>query len=810
MTAGPPDPSLSLRTGRLTTFASPTAAERWRFALALFAVALAILVATLAPSVTLWDAGEFLAASRISGIPHPPGTPLWVMVAHTWATLLHFGSWAWRINLLTAVASAAGTAGLGLVAWETLRRVPALAAAGTPKWLVQVGAGGAALAGSFTFTNWQNSNETEVYAIAMFVIALVCWLLHRWRELRGTERADRILLVILYLAGLSIGNHLLALLVGPAVVAFLTLVSREAPLKDPAERSQEHATTAVVAGIWFLLIGLGLGSTGLSIVGATGFLVAAMWAATHRRTAFATVALVVAVIGITSYLFLYIRAGQHPMINEAQPDNWQSLLDVIRRKQYPPRGPFDDPTVQHGAGNPGRSLTIIAMQIVNYFQYFFWQWGMGTVDWRRIVPFASLYTLFGLVGSAAHRRADRSGWGMFIVLFLTTGLGLMAYMNFKPGFSLFYRQYPDFSLHEVRERDYFFVVSYVVWGIWAGMGLVLLARKAYASVAGAFKPLVAGAVLALCLTPVVTNWAEAGRARPPVAMLAHDFAYDLLNSVPPYGILITYGDNDTFPLWYAQEVEGIRPDVTIVCLALAQTDWYLRQLRDNPNRSFVDSASAPHWRGRGGPRPDWPVHSMTDAEIAGIAGVLHPVNQNTPVQLGPIAHVIPAGAVLAPNDIGVLRIIQQNLGRRPIAWAVSAGRNFLGLDQYLVQQGLAVMLQPTLPDSTERRFAPRSLNGVLLDLPATERLVDSVYLRAGLDAVEDRPAMESAAEGVAGNLSQPIILLAVAADARGDIATAVKYLELAVRMRPDPQLKAALQQERQRMLTATVPGIPRP
>ncbi len=795
---------------------SPTAAERWRFALVLFAVALAILSATLAPSVTLWDAGEFLAASKILGVPHPPGAPLWVMLAHTWATVIGVGSWVWRVNLLTAVASAAGTACFGLVAWETLRRVPALAEAGAPRWLVQVGAGGAALAGAFTFTNWQNSNETEVYAIAMFVIALVCWLLHRWRELRGTERADRILLVILYLAGLSIGNHLLALLVGPAVVAFLTLVSREAPLKDPVERSQEHATTAVVAGTWFLLIGLGLGSTGLIVIGATGFVVAAVWAATHRRAAFASVALVVAVIGITSYLFLYIRSGQHPMINEAQPDNWQSLLDVIRRKQYPPRGPFDDPTVPHGRGNPGRSLTIIGMQLVNYFQYFFWQWGMGTVDWKRIVPFASLYSLLGVVGATAHRRADRSGWGLFMVLFLTTGLGLMAYMNFKPGSSLFFKQYPDFANHEVRERDYFFVVSFVVWGIWAGMGLTLLARKAYASVVvaairpRAFRPLAAGAVLALCLIPVATNWAGASRARPPVARLAHDFAYDLLNSVPPYGILITYGDNDTFPLWYAQEVEGIRPDVTIVCLALAQTDWYLRQLRDNPTRTFVDSGSAPHWQGKAGPRPDWPVHTMTDAEIAGIAGALHPVNQNTPVQLGPIAHVIPAGAILAPNDIGVLRIIQQNLGRRPIAWAVSAGRSFLGLDEHVVQEGLAMSLKPALPDSTDPRYAPRSLNGVLLDLPTTARLVDSVYLRAGLDAVDDRPEMESAAEGVAGNMTQPIILLAVAADARGDIATAMRYLELAVRMRPDPQLKGALEQERQRMMTEQVPAIPRP
>ena len=787
-----------------------TVSPRWRFALALFLVALGLLVATLAPTVTLWDAGEFLAASRIAGIPHPPGTPLWVMLAHAWGSVVVLGSWAWRINLMTAVASAAGTACFGLVVWETLRRVPALAETGMPRWFAPVGAGGAALAGAFTFTNWQNSNETEVYALAVFVIGFATWSLHRWRELRGTAAADRLLLVILYLAGLSIGNHLLALLAGPAVVAFLVLVSRGSPLQDPSERSREHATTAVVGGTWLLLIGLGLGNTGISVVGAACFVVAAIWAFTHGRGAFATVALAVSLIGLTSYLFLFIRAGQHPMLNEAQPDNWDSLLGVIRREQYGIRTPFDDPTVPHGPMNPGRSLTIIGLQLVNYFQYFSWQWGFGTTDWRVIAPFATLYSLLGAIGATAHRRADQAGWGMFLVLFLTTGLGLMAYMNFKPGFSIGYDQFPSFTQHEVRERDYFFVVSFIVWGLWAGMGIVLLARKVWASVAAAVRPFAAGGVLALCLLPVATNWATASRARAPMAQLARDFAYDVLNSVPPYGILITYGDNDTFPLWYAQEVEGMRPDVTIVCLALAQTDWYLGQLRDNPTRPFVDSAAAPVWRGHAGPRPDWPLHSITDAEIADFIGRLHQIDQATPVPLGPIAHVIPAGAVLAPNDVGVLRIIQQNLGRRPIAWSVSTGRNFLGLDRYVVQQGLAYTLQPALPDSTDRRFAPRGVNGVLLDIPATTRLVEEVYRWAGLDAIPARGPLESAAEGITGNLSQPPLLLAVAADARGDGETALKYLELAMRIRPDPQLRAAADEVRRRLLQSQAPVIPRP
>ena len=110
------------------------------------------------------------------------------------------------------------------------------------------------------------------------------------------------------------------------------------------------------------------------------------------KLVFATVALAVALIGITSYLFLYLRSGQHPILNEAQPDNWQSLLDVIRRKQYPPRTPFDDPTVLSGPGNPGRSGRIIFVQIVNYLQYFSWQWGLGLglTNWKAIAPSSGL------------------------------------------------------------------------------------------------------------------------------------------------------------------------------------------------------------------------------------------------------------------------------------------------------------------------------------------------------------------------------------------------------------------------------------
>jgi len=161
------------------------------------------------------------------------------------------------------------------------------------------------------------------------------------------------------------------------------------------------------------------------------------------------------------------------------------------------------------------------------------------------------------------RRLDRAAFRLLFVLFLTTGLGLIAYMNFKPGYSIGYGVWPSGGDHEVRERDYFFVVSFIVWGLWVGIGLTDLARR--------FRPGVAVLALLPALLPAALNAPEATRRGTPDATLAADFAYDLLNTAPPYGVLFTYGDNDTFPLWWAQEVEGIRQDVAVVCLALANT-----------------------------------------------------------------------------------------------------------------------------------------------------------------------------------------------------------------------------------------------
>jgi hypothetical protein len=752
-----------------------------------------VYILTLAPTVTFWDAGEFIAAAKTLGIPHPPGTPLFVLIAHVWALLVPVGEYAVRTNLLSALLSAAGAGFFFLVAHESIRGFTNDLDEDTAR-LLRLGGGSAAAAlGAFTFTNWQNSNETEVYAIATFTIAAMSWLAHVWRGCRGTDREPRVLLLIVYLAGVSIGNHLLALLAGPGVIMFMVSTLRNAPAADPMQRRAEWAQVAVLAGVWALMIGTGLGSSGLIVLGGLCFLAAASYAVVAGAGGFALLTLLIAAVGVTPYLYLYIRSAQNPPINEAAPATFDALLAVIRRAQYPPRTPFDDPTVAHGPDNPGRTLGLLGIQLADYFVYFVWQWAKSAAALVQVIVTLIFFSL-GLRGSLAQRRADRPAWWLLFFIFLVTGFGLVIYMNFRPGFARWFDTYPSGNAHEVRERDYFFVVSFIVWGIWAGMGLAVVARGLMMRWTSP-RPL-ASAVFLVAILPLTLNWSAASRRHGPDARLAADFAYDLLNTAPPYGILFTYGDNDTFPLWWAQEVEGIRQDVTVICLALANTDWYMRQLRDNPVGPVRVDALPPIWRGTLIPKPERPLHTMTDSMIAAaLSGYVVPEDQ--PVRLGPLTRMLKSGSFLLPNDILTLSVVQQNVGRRPIMWAITSGRGFGGLGDYVVQKGLGFSLQTSKPDTTSPSLDLRRLAGAPLDIPTTERLLWETYRYAGL-LEGDVTKLESTSGSIASTLSLPYTQLAYAYSAKGDYEKMQRALDRAMQLSPNPALRAALAELRVR------------
>jgi hypothetical protein len=375
------------------------------------------------------------------------------------------------------------------------------------------------------------------------------------------------------------------------------------------------------------------------------------------------------------------------------------------------------------------------------------------------------------------------------MLWLVTGLGLVLYMNFRPGYGRWFDIWRETRDHEVRERDYFFVVSFIVWGLWAGIGIAETARAMAARV-----PRVARwtpGLLALALVPLGLNWTAASRRQGPDARLAADFAYDLLNSVPPYGILFTYGDNDTFPLWWAQEVAGIRQDVTVVCLALANTDWYMRQLRDAPARPLDEAALPAVWRSRIIPRPTMPLHSMTDSTI-GLAMTGYAVQATQEVRLGPLTRTLAGGTFLYPNDLLTLAVIQQNLGHRPIVWGATAGRGFAGLGEYVVQRGLGSELLATRPDTAAGGLDLHDLTGVPLDVPTTERLVFDAYRYGDLPRRGARE-LETTSANVAATLAVPPALLVYAYARTRDLPAMRRALNLSASLSGSPELRAALE-----------------
>lgn len=663
--------------------AAPPYAAAAVVGLALFA----LYVMTLAPTTAFWDTSEYIATAHILGIPHPPGNPLFVVLGRVWSVLLAPTGLdvAVRVNLLAATTSAAAGGFFYLIAHRILSDQLGRGRAAL------VGSGAAALLGGTAFTVWNQSNVNEkVYTLSVLIIAAVMWLALRWRDRRDEPGSERLLLTAVYLVALGSTNHLMSVLPVPAV-AVLVLGTRPALL---------------------------------------------------LRRRFLVRALAAVVVGLSFNFFLPIRAAQGPVINEGEPTcpslasaavaiysngaaGCPALADNLTRRQYQ-KPPFLK-----------ERMAPLTHQLLNFYQYLDWQWARGVDASEQPggprTPLTLAFIVLALAGLWAAYRADRWSAISLGVLVLTLTFGLVYYLNFKYGYSLA----PEITgpgTHEVRERDYFFVAGFMVVGVLAGIGLAWCWGAAATLVRHRRRRWITAPVLGVVLLPLVFNAPWASRRGD---WAARDWAYDLLMSVEPYGVLFTNGDNDTFPLWYLQEVEGIRQDVTVIVGQYLFTPWYPKQLRDltapGRQRPFVPEQA----EGLYPPPPAAPrsaILSLDDARLDRMATTELP--ENLTLDLPGLAVTYPAGTVLTREHQIALTVIYEAGRERPIYFASGGGlMGRLGLDPWGVRQGLAtkLVLRPRGADPPEGAVrSSDAFAGEWVDLPRSLALYRDVYLYRGL------------------------------------------------------------------------------
>ena len=508
--------------------------------------------------MTFWDAGELIAAAHVLGVPHPPGTPLYVALAHAWSDALGaLLGVARATNLLSALCTALAGAG---TAWLIARR----SRTEDGGWTGVVGA----IAAGTMMSAWSNATETEVYAVSL--LHAVTMLLTAARAGEGTgAREDRWLLVTAYLIALAPAVHLSALVAAPAAIA---LAAREPAALG--QRARWHRDRALLlAGV--LITSAGVGRMLWVVVTAGAALAGSSALARPRRPKIsrAVAAIGLAALAASALLILLVRARHDPAINQGNPATAHALADLVARRQY-------DVAPMFPRAAP------VWLQLANLFQYVDWQaamsWGQGILTSPARVLATVAWLALGWVGLRAMRRESRGLADALAVLALCGTIGVAAYLNLKAGASLGWGILPDTAPHEARERDYFFVLGFWAWGCLAGAGAVALVRR---------RGLPASAAIVALALPIAGNWRSADRSREPEATAARRFGLALLEATPRGGVLFLDGDNDSYPIWYLQQVEGTRRDVLPVTVPLLPASWYPAELARRSGLSWADTAT---------------------------------------------------------------------------------------------------------------------------------------------------------------------------------------------------------------------------
>ena len=691
----------------------------------IFLITFVIYFDTMAPTVSYWDCGEFIAVSHTLGVPHPPGSPFFLLLGRIFSMIPFNEDIAFRVNIISPIVSALAVMLLYLTIVKIVTHWRGKVENLTDVLIVFGGASVGALTFAFTDSHWFNAVEAEVYAFSTFFTAIVVWLILLWNEKADQSGHERYILIIAYMIGLATGLHLLNLLAIP----FVTLIIYFRKYK--LEWKSFSITVIITAIIFFVIHNgiikglpkmaagfLGVSGTALVILSVFGLMV---WAIMNKQNllSIAATSVVLILIGYSTYTLIYIRSNQDPTIDENDPETVKAMISYLEREQYGSVGQF--PRRFNGlrqmyevVGPPrGENRTYTARQKAQYRKtdldkqwdffwdyqikkmynrYFLWQFAgrgpsteqgvtpMGAnsredgVDWTQFgLPLA---LILGLLGMVYQGIKDQRMSFSIMSLFLLTGYAVILYLN---------QDDP-----QPRERDYSYVGSFFAFSIWIGAGVAAVGEFIQSKISNkeiSTRVISIALVLSILFVPVVmlsVNYHSHDRSGNYVAW---DYSYNILQSVGPNGILFTNGDNDTFPLWYLQEVENVRKDVAVVNLSLLNTPWYIKQWKEarpdetkfiNLTDKKVDEITSQltRWEER---KMQVPVKNDPENNEGYIEWTLKPTF---------------AGQALRVQDVMILKIIKDAGWEVPIYFAVTVSQsNRIGLDPYLDMQGLTFQLK---------------------------------------------------------------------------------------------------------------------
>ncbi len=802
-----------------------------------FIIALTTYSLTMEPTNSWWDCGEYIATAYKLQVGHPPGAPLFLLIANLFSHLAlgDVTKVALMINFMSALCSAATI----IFLFWTIQRIAKKIVTQSNNLVATLSATIGSLAYTFSDSFWFSAVEGEVYAMSSLFTAIVFWAIIRWEsEVDKNPKANKWLVFIAYLIGLSIGVHMLSLLVIPAIV--LIYYFKKFRISFKGFILANICAILLLGMIYNLIIPQFVNLAGkfeiffindLSLPFNSGtiffFILTIgiiiygliMSKKYHYYTINTSIlAFTFLLIGYMSFFTLVIRSNANTPIDENSPEDAVSLLSYLNREQYG-SSPlvygqyFNTEITNYKDGTPvyvknkekGKyvvsddrkqsvplydketsgffprmwsrderhisayqewvglnrlnrkptfveNLKFFFLYQVNhmYFRYFMWNFagkqndrqghgelnngnwisGINFIDDARLGPqkllpehlkknsgknkFYFLPLILGLIGLFFHyQKSPKDTWAV-LLLFFFTGLAIVIELNQTP--------------FQPRERDYAYVGSFYAFAIWIGLGLIPIYNLIKNQTSNKMLSLVlAGSLIFIPALMASEGWDDHDRSN---RYTAREFAKNYLKSCEPNAILFTMGDNDTFPLWYIQEVEGYRTDVRIVNLSLLNTDWYIDQMkRDAYNGKSVPFSLQRHQYKQGtrdvaifidkgasdrrlelkdfnkwikSDRQETKINIGKDYDFFYTKKIRIPVNKNNIKDVAPESALDYIDIELKTNqlekkDIMILDLIEQNDWERPIYFAItigSSGRSFLYLNDFFRLDGMVYKLMP--------------------------------------------------------------------------------------------------------------------